>query len=92
MVRAGVIDVAPPALVPPNLYSTATYRADVGSLHRTGRQIRLTMRLSDAGLRRHESKLLYPNHRPTPWLPEDAAPRSLEPIVRWVAEADTGAT
>src|SRR5580658_183086 len=42
----------------------------------------LTMRLSDAGLRRHQTKLLYPNHRSAPWLTEDAAPRSLEPIVR----------
>jgi hypothetical protein len=30
------------------------------------------MRLSDAGLRRHEAKLIYPNHRPPPWLTEDA--------------------
>jgi hypothetical protein len=40
------------------------------------------MRLSDAGLRRLPTKLLYRNHRPSPWLIEDAAPRSLEPIVR----------
>jgi hypothetical protein len=40
------------------------------------------MRLSDAGLRRHPTKLIYPDHRPTPWLIEDATPRSLEPIVR----------
>src|SRR5665213_44546 len=33
------------------------------------------MRLSDAGLRRHPTKLLYPNHRPPPWLTEDASPR-----------------
>jgi hypothetical protein len=30
------------------------------------------MRLSDAGLRRRKAKLLYPNHRPPPWLTEDA--------------------
>src|ERR1700683_8489 len=42
----------------------------------------LTMRLSDAGLRCRETKLIYPNHRPPRWLTEDAAPRSLEPIVR----------
>jgi hypothetical protein len=30
------------------------------------------MRLSDAGLRRHPSELIYPNHRPPPWLTEDA--------------------
>ena len=41
------------------------------------------MRLSDAGLRQRQTKALYPNHRPPPWLNEDAAPRSLEPIVRW---------
>jgi len=39
------------------------------------------MRLSDAGLRRHPTKLIYLNHRPPPWLTEDATPRSLEPIV-----------
>ena len=40
------------------------------------------MRLSDAGLRQRQTKLLYLNHRPPPWLTEDATPRSLEPIVR----------
>jgi hypothetical protein len=40
------------------------------------------MRLSDAGLRRRQPKLIYPDHRPSPWRIEDAAPRSLEPIVR----------
>ena len=42
----------------------------------------LTMRLSDARLRRRPTKLLYPNHRLPPGPNEDAAPRSLEPIVR----------
>jgi hypothetical protein len=32
----------------------------------------LTMRLSDAGLRQRQTKPLYPNHRPPPWLTEDA--------------------
>jgi hypothetical protein len=32
----------------------------------------LTMRLSDAGLRRRETKALYLDHRPPPWLTEDA--------------------
>jgi len=32
----------------------------------------LTMRLSDAGLRRHPTKLIYPDRRPSPWLIEDA--------------------
>ena len=44
-------------------------------------QWRLTMRLSDAGLRRHPTKLIYPDHRPAPWPTEVVAPRSLEPIV-----------
>jgi hypothetical protein len=30
------------------------------------------MRLSDAGLRRCKTKQIYPNHRPPPWLTEDA--------------------
>jgi hypothetical protein len=41
------------------------------------------MRLSDAGLRRRQTKLIAPNHRLPPWLTEDATPRSLEPIVRF---------
>src|ERR1700755_364616 len=40
------------------------------------------MRLSDARLRRRQSKLIYPNHRPSPCLIETAPSRSLEPIVR----------
>ena len=43
---------------------------------------RLTMRLSDVGLRCRQTKLIYPNHRLPLWPNEDAAPRSLEPIVR----------
>jgi hypothetical protein len=34
--------------------------------------MRLTMRLSDAGLRRRPTKLIYPNHQLPPWLTEDA--------------------
>ena len=30
------------------------------------------MRLSDAGLRQRQTKLIYPNHRLPPWLTEDA--------------------
>jgi hypothetical protein len=41
----------------------------------------LTMRLSDAPAQR-QTKMLYPDHRPPPWLTEDSTPRSLEPIVR----------
>jgi hypothetical protein len=42
----------------------------------------ITIRLSDAGERQRPTKLIYPNHRPSPWLTEAAAPRSLQPIVR----------
>jgi hypothetical protein len=42
------------------------------------------MRLSDAELHQRPTKLIYPNHRVPPCLTEDAAPRSLEPIVRSV--------
>jgi hypothetical protein len=35
----------------------------------------LTMRLSDAGMRRRQTELLYPNHRLTPWLTEDLCSR-----------------
>jgi hypothetical protein len=52
----------------------------------------LTMRLSDARLRRRQTKLIYPNHRPSPWLTEDATPRSLEPIVRSQPCHDAGQT
>ena len=45
------------------------------------------MRLSDAGLRRRTTKLLYLNHRPPPWLTEDSTPRSLEPFVRAPSDA-----
>src|SRR6266478_7967990 len=41
----------------------------------------LTMRLSDAGLRRLKTNALDPHHRLPPWPTEDATPRSLEPIV-----------
>jgi len=44
--------------------------------------VRLTMRLSDAGARCRKTKLIYPHHRPSPWLTEAAPRRSLEPIVR----------
>src|SRR5450631_1079564 len=38
------------------------------------RRFRLTIRLSDARLRRRKTKLIYPDHRPTPWLTEDDTP------------------
>jgi hypothetical protein len=46
----------------------------------------LTKRLSDAGLHRRPTKLIYPDHQTTPWLSGDFAPRSLAPIVRCVRE------
>jgi hypothetical protein len=39
------------------------------------------MRLSDAGLRRTKTKLIYPNHRFPPWPTEDATRDSLPLIV-----------
>jgi hypothetical protein len=39
------------------------------------------MRVSDAGLRRHEAKLIYLNHRLPPWPAEDVTTRSLEPML-----------
>jgi len=32
----------------------------------------LTMRLSDVGLRPRQTRLIYPDHRLTPFLPKDA--------------------
>jgi hypothetical protein len=34
----------------------------------------LTIRLSDARVRRHQTKLIYPKHRLPPWLTEDTTP------------------
>jgi hypothetical protein len=50
--------------------------------------VHLTIRLSDAGMRRRKAKLIYFNHRLPPWPIEDATPRSLEPGVR--LPRDTG--
>ncbi len=47
---------------------------------------RLTVRLSDAGLRRCQTKLIYPNHRLPPWLtktrPRDRSNRLLDATQR----------
>jgi len=43
--------------------------------------VRLTIRLSDAGLRRRQTKLIYPNHRPHSLAHRRCDPRSLEPMV-----------
>ena len=51
---------------------------------------RLTMRLSDAGLRRRQTKPIYPDHRPSPWLtveaPRDRSNRLLACSVRICAD------
>jgi hypothetical protein len=39
------------------------------------------MRLSDAGMRRRQTKQIYLDHQLPPWLTEGAVPRSLQPIV-----------
>jgi hypothetical protein len=44
---------------------------------------RLTMRLSDAGLRRRQTELIYADHRLPPWLNEDAARDRSNRIVRF---------
>jgi hypothetical protein len=62
--------------------SHATVIKEAASKSENLRKALLTMRLSDAGMRRRQTKLIYPNHRLPPWLTEDATPRSLEPIVR----------
>ena len=43
---------------------------------------RLTMRLSDAGLRQRQTKALYPDHQPPTLAHRRRDPRSLQPIVR----------
>ena len=52
-----------------------------------GLSMHLTMRLSDAGLRRRKSKLIYPNHRFPPWpiedAPRDRSNRLLGVRARW---------
>ena len=54
-------------------------------LRRTvGDILRLTMRLSDARVRRHESKLLYPTHRPLSLVTEVTVPRDRSN--RWLAD------
>src|ERR1700722_10875794 len=50
-------------------------------------KVDLTIRLSDAGMRRRKAKLIYFNHRLPPWPTEDATPRSLEPGVRLPRDA-----
>jgi hypothetical protein len=42
----------------------------------------LTIALERRGLRWRETELIYLNHRPSPWLTDDATPRSLEAVVR----------
>jgi len=46
------------------------------------RRWRLTMRLSDAGMHRRQTKLFYPNHRPLLGLPKLRLPRSQ--LAKWI--------
>jgi hypothetical protein len=64
--------------IPPVLHLQSVYTS---LTPRKRRKCRLTMRLSDAGLRCRPAELIYPDHRFPPWPNGDAAPRSLEPIV-----------
>ena len=60
-------------VVPPILLDESNCVSD---LHVTApRSSGITMRLSDARLRRRQTKPVYPNHRPPPWLTEVASPR-----------------
>jgi hypothetical protein len=67
-------------LLAPPTFAEAKDPEPYNAVDTTGKS--LEMRLSDAGLRQRQTKLIYPKHRLPPWLKEDAAPRSLEPIVR----------
>jgi hypothetical protein len=49
----------------------------------------LTLRLSDAGLRRRQTKLIYPDHRSTPWLTEDATRDRSNRLLDACASLDT---
>jgi hypothetical protein len=61
----------------PTLGSNGSWRKEAMTFKRG-----LTMSLSDAGLHQRQTKALDLNHRSPPWLTEDVAPRSLQPIVR----------
>jgi hypothetical protein len=50
------------------------------------------MRLSDAGLRRRQTKLLYLDHRPPPWLTEDATRDRSNRLLDSSADGDRCAT
>src|SRR5580658_1383875 len=50
-----------------------TAESKIASVRNSLRTWYLTMRLSDAGLRRRPTKLIYPNHPPPPLLSEAAA-------------------
>ena len=76
MLRAAIEGIA---------YSSVAGESSINS--NSAIKVNLTMRLSDAGLRRHQTKAVYPDHRLPPWPNGDAAPRSLQPIVRVYANA-----
>jgi hypothetical protein len=52
--------------------------------------VRLTMRLSDAALRRRQTKALYPNHRLPPWFTEDATRDRSNRLLGGVQDGATG--
>src|SRR5258706_15191954 len=62
----------------------AATTSNMGDGHQISRaSARLKMRLSDAGLRHRQTKLIYPNHRlPSFLLTEDATRRWLEPFFK----------
>jgi hypothetical protein len=64
------------ATLPKTAYATLTTRTTRNQL-----AMRLTMRLSDAGLRQRPTKLIYPDHRPHSLAYRRRGPRSFQPIV-----------
>jgi hypothetical protein len=50
--------------------ATPKGRVAIGAKAMPALTSRITIRLSDAGMRRRQTKLIYPDHRPFPWLTE----------------------
>jgi hypothetical protein len=65
----------PPIGVTKFIPTTRPLRDDIGIKNSARYQGCLTMRLSDARVRRSQTKRLYRNHRSAPWLAEAATPR-----------------
>src|SRR5260221_13052802 len=71
-------------------YAAATTRRDK-TRERLSVIERLTMRLSDAGLRRRQTKLVYPDHRSPPSLTEGApAARGYGSLEEYDAKSNVG--